>query len=93
MVTSKDSTNLGTSKANERTIVILFFRTSYNTQQCFVRLNNKTHNKYYRNVFKLKLQTALAACLVMLRFSYMSLAINRNNIHLVFFRREEKLYS
>lgn len=40
----------------------------------------------------MKLQTALATFLVMLRFSYMSFAMNRNNTHLVFLR-EEKLYS
>lgn len=38
MITSKDSTNLGTSETNERTTVILVFRTSYKTQQHFVGL-------------------------------------------------------
>lgn len=47
MAMSKDSTNLATSKANKRTIVILFFRTCI-TQQCFAGLNKKSCNNITR---------------------------------------------
>lgn len=92
MAVSKDSTDLGTSKANERAIVVVFSRTSSSAQQHFLGLNNKTFNRYYESAFKLKLQTMHTACLVMLSFSFSLLAINRSNTYIFFFRREKKLY-